>query len=72
MVSTRLQVKNMSITITSEMREYFENLVKPLVTNEKLEKLIEYFQDEMVEIFEHKIKEQYTKTEALESKLAMN
>ena len=51
MVSTRLQVKNMSITITSEMREYFENLVKPLVTNEKLEKLLEYFQDEMVEMF---------------------
>ena len=35
MVFTRSQLKNMSIT--SEMREYFENLMKPLVTNETLE-----------------------------------
>ena len=41
MVSTRSQVKNMSIT--SELREYFENLMKPLVTNEKLEELLNLF-----------------------------
>ena len=42
---TRSQLKNMSIT--SEMREYFENLMKPLVTNETLEQL-KFFQDELM------------------------
>ena len=35
MVFTRSQLKNMSIA--SEMHVYFENLMKPLVTNETLE-----------------------------------
>ena len=72
MVSTRIHVKNMPIT--SEMREYFENFMKPLVTNEKLEELLKSFQDEIVKKFEHKLKEQNTKIEIkleLESKLAM-
>ena len=43
MVFTRSQLKNMSIT--SEMREYFENLMKPLVTNETLEQKLKFFQD---------------------------
>ena len=43
MVFTRSQLKNMSIT--SEMREYFENLMKPLVTNETLEQQGKSFQD---------------------------
>ena len=38
MVSTRSQSKSMSIT--SEMRDCFENLMKPLVTNDKLEELL--------------------------------
>ena len=42
MVSTRSQVENKSMTI--EMCEYFENLMKPLVTNEKLEELLKSFQ----------------------------
>ena len=41
MVSTRSQSKSMSIT--SEMRDYFENLMKPLVTNDKLEQLLKSF-----------------------------
>ena len=55
MASTRLQVKN--IYITSGMREYLENLMKPLVTNEKLEELLKSFQDEIVKRFEHKLSE---------------
>ena len=55
MASTRLQVKN--IYITSEMREYLENLMKPLVTNEKLEELLKSFQDEIVKRFEYKLSE---------------
>ena len=61
MVSTRSQVKNMSIT--SEMRTYFENLRKPLVTNENQEELLKSFQDEIVKSFEHKLKDQNTKIE---------
>ena len=59
------------MSITSEVREYFENLMKPLVTNEKLEELLKSFQDEIAKRFKHKIKEQNTKIEKLESKLAM-
>ena len=54
------------------MQQYFEGLMKPLVTNEKLEELLKSFQDEIVNRLEHKIKEQNTKIEELESKLAMN
>ena len=60
----------MSPTCSSEVREYFENLMKPLVTNEKLEEL-KSFQDKIVEISEHKLKEQNTKIEELASKLAV-
>ena len=49
-----------------------EDLMKPLVTNEKLEEPLKSFQDEIVNRLEHKIKEQNTKIEELESKLAMN
>ena len=54
MVSTRSQVKNMHIT--SKMCEYFDNLMKPLVKNEKLEELFKSFQDEIVKRFELKSK----------------
>ena len=43
---TRLQLKDMSVT--SEMREYVENLMKPLVTNETLEQQRKSFQDRMM------------------------
>ena len=46
MVFTLSQLKNMSIT--SEMREYFKNLMKPLVTNETFEKQLKFFQDGMM------------------------
>lgn len=53
------------------MPDYFESLMKPLVTNEHLEELLNSFQDEVVKKFEHKIKEQNTKIEELESKLSL-
>ena len=68
MVFTRSQLKN--ISITSEMHEYFENLMKPLVTNETLEQL-KSFQDELMKKIEDKFKEQNDRIEELESKLAM-
>ena len=69
MVFTRSQLKNMSIT--SEMREYFENLMKPLVTNETLEQQLKFFQDGLMKKIEDKFKEQNDRIEELESKLAM-
>ena len=69
MVCTRSQLKNMSIT--SEMREYFENLMKPLVTNESLEHQLKFFQDGLMKKIEDKFKEQNDRIEELESKLAI-
>ena len=69
MVFTRSQLKNMSIT--SEMRDYFENLMKPLVTNESLEQQLKSFQDGLMKKIEDKFKEQNDRIEELESKLAM-
>ena len=67
MVFTRSQLKNMSIT--SEMREYFENLMKPLVTNETLEQQLKSFQDGLMKKIEDKLEEQNDRIEELESKL---
>ena len=33
------------MSITSELRDYFESLMEPLVTNEKLEQVFKSFQD---------------------------
>ena len=70
MVSTRSQSKIMSIT--SELRDYFESLMEPLVTNEKLEQVFKSFQDGLMKKIEDKFKEQNTRIEELESKLAIN
>ena len=69
MVSTRSQSKSMSIT--SEMRDYFENLMKPLVTNDKLEQLLKSFHNGLMKKIEDKFNEQNTRIEELESKLAI-
>ena len=69
MVSTHSQSKIMSIT--SEMRDYFENLMKPLVTNDKSEQLLKSFQDGLMKKIEDKFSEQNTRIEELESKLAI-
>ena len=69
MVFTRSQLKNMSIT--SKMRECFENLMKPLVTNETLEQQLKSFQDGLMKKIEDKFKKQNDKIEELESKLAV-
>ena len=69
MVSTHSKSKNMFIT--SEMREYFENLMKPLVTNEKLEQSIKSFQEGLMKKIEEKFENQYKRIEELESRLAL-
>ena len=67
MVFTRSQLKDMSIT--SQMREYFENLMKPLVTNETLEQQLKSFQYGLMKKIEDMLKEQNDRIEELESKL---
>ena len=52
MVSTHSQSKIMSIT--SELRDYFESLMEPLVTNEKLEQVFKSFQDGLMKKIEDK------------------
>ena len=59
------------MSITSEMHDYFENLMKPLVTNDKLEQLLKSFQDGLMKKIEDKFNEQNTRIEELESKLAI-
>ena len=67
MISTRSQSKIMSIT--SELQDYFESLMEPLVTNEKLEQVFKSFKDGLMKKIEDKFKEQNTRFEELESKL---
>ena len=69
MVLTRSQLKDVSIT--SEMREYFENLIKPPITNETSEQQLKSFQDGLMKKIEDKFKELNDRIEELESKLAM-
>ena len=49
----------------------FENLMKPLVTNENLEQLLKSFQNGLMKKIEDKFKEQNDRIEELESKLAI-
>ena len=59
------------MSITSEMRDYFENFMKPLVTNETLEQQLQSFQDGVMKKIEDNFKEQNDRIEELESKLAV-
>ena len=36
-----------TMSIAAEVRDYFESLIKPLVTNESLEKLLRAFQEKL-------------------------
>ena len=46
---------------TSEIRDYFENLIKPLVSNESLEELLSSFQEKIIRKFREKYNEQKQK-----------
>ena len=70
MVFTRIYMVSI-MSITSELRDYFESLMEPLVTNEKLEQVLKSFQDGLMKKTENKFKEQNTRIEELESKLAI-
>ena len=71
MVITTRSKSKFTMSIAAEVRDYFESLIKPLVTNESLEKLLGAFQEKIVKRFEEKLDEQNAKTIELQSKIAI-
>ena len=63
--------KSNKMAIGEEFKIYFENLIKPLVTNINLQESLQIFKDEIVSKFEEKIAEQDKKITQLESNLAL-
>ena len=47
MVITTRSKSKFTMLVAAEVRAYFESLIKPLVTNESLEKLLGAFQEKM-------------------------
>ena len=68
MVKTR---STSSMSISTEVQEYFADLVKPLATNLDMIKMSEKFKGEIVEKFELKLREQEKKICELESTLGL-
>ena len=59
------------MSIAVKVRDYFESLIKSLVTNESLEKLLGAFREKIVKRFEEKLDEQNAKVIGLQSKIAI-
>ena len=59
-ISTHSKSK-LTMPIAVEVRDYFESLIKPLVTKESLEKLLGAFQEKTVKRFQEKLDEQNAK-----------
>ena len=57
------------MSIAAEVHEYFNNLIKPLVTNKSLEGLLYKFKEGIISKFEDKFREQNLKIQELESKI---
>ena len=52
MVITTRSKSKFTMSIAAEVRDYFESLIKPMVTNEFLEKHLGAFQEKNVKRFE--------------------
>ena len=57
------------MSITAEVCEYFNNLIKPLVTNKSFKELLDKFKEGIISKFEDKLREQNLKIQELESKI---
>ena len=68
-IITRSKSSGLNMSITAEVREYFNNLIKPLVTNKSLEELLDKFKEGIISKFEDKLREQNLKIQELESKI---
>ena len=71
MVKTTYSKSKFTKSIAAEVRDYFESLIKPLVTTESLEKLLGTFQKKIVKRFEEKLDEQNAKIIEHQSKIAI-
>ena len=58
-----------SSSSTAEVREYFENLIKPLVTNQSFEELLCKFKEGIISKFGDKLRERNLKIQELVSKI---
>ena len=56
-IITRSKSSGLNMSITAEVCEYFENLIKPLVTNQSLEELLYKFKEGIISKFEDKLRE---------------
>ena len=68
-IITRSKPGGLNMSITAEVREYFDNLIKSLVTNKSLEELLYKLKEETISKFESKLREQNLKIQELESKI---
>ena len=68
-IITRSKSSGLNMSITAEVREYFDNLIKSLVTNKSLEELLYKLKEEIISKFENKLREQNLKIQELESKI---
>ena len=70
MVITTSSKSKFTMSVAAEVRDFFESFIKPLVTNESLEKLLGAFQEKIVKRFEEKLDEHNAKIVELQSKIA--
>ena len=66
-----MTTRSKSKLIVVKVNDYFESLIKPLVTNESLEKLLRAFQKNIVKRFDKKKDEQNAKIIELQSKITI-
>ena len=50
-IITRSKSSGLNMSITAEVHEYFDNLIKPLVTNKSLEELLHKFKEGIISKF---------------------
>ena len=60
-----------TMSMAAEVRDYVESLIKPVVTNESLKKVLGAFQEKIVKRFEEKLDEQNPKIIELQSKIGI-
>ena len=68
-IITRSKSSGLNMSITAEVREYFDNLIKPLVTNKSLEELLYKFKEGIISKSENQLREQTLKIQELQSKI---
>ena len=68
-IIARLKSSGLNMSITAEVREYFNNLIKPLLTNKSLEELFYKFKEGIISKFEEKLREQNLNIQELEAKI---